>query len=147
MENKTQTPQPTQAEIDAKYDYWMRMYQLSLDYSDKLAKATANKDAALKKAKSNAQLAAQAKELEAAFEQYKAVYIPFGRTLAEIINQPAKLFSKLVWLHNMAESSEGPPNNTSVAQLEAIEKLMKQADQQEGKAFRDALASFNRNSM
>ena len=85
----------------------------------------------------------KADAVTAAFQEYKAVYVPFGRTLAEIINQPAKLFSKLTWLHNMAESSEGPPNNTSLAQFASIKTLMKQAEAKEGQTFKAALQEFN----
>ena len=101
-----------------------------------------NKEVA-EQAKANPKLQAQADAVNAALEEYKAILIPEGRTLAEIINQPAKLFSKLVWLHNMMESTEGPPNNTSVKQLEDIEALLASAEAKEGEAFRTALAAFN----
>jgi len=133
----------TQEEIDAKYDYWMEMYALSLEYSDKISQAMAATEEAAAKLEANPALQEQADALTAAFDEYKAVFVPFGRTLAEIINQPAKLFSKIVWLHNMAESSEGPPNNTSVAQFESIKSLMQAAEAEEGQKFRDALEAFN----
>jgi hypothetical protein len=34
-----------------------------------------------------------------------------GRTLVQIISEPTKPLSKLVTLHNIMESSEGPPNH------------------------------------
>ncbi|NTS76673.1 hypothetical protein HR060_07300 [Catenovulum sp. SM1970] len=133
----------SQAEIDAKYDYWMDMYQVSLDYSAKLAKAMAAEKEVIAKAKVDPTLESAAKAVTDAMAEYKSTFIPFGRTLAEIINQPAKLFSKITWLHNMAESSEGPPNNTSLEQFETIKKLMVEAEQEQGKQFNDALKAFN----
>jgi photosystem II stability/assembly factor-like uncharacterized protein len=133
----------TQAEIDAKYDYWMEMYQLSLAYSDKIGKAIAAQEDAVKQAEANPALQEKADAVTEALSEYKSAFIPFGRTLAEIINQPAKLFSKLVWLHNMAESSEGPPNNTSVKQFEAIKVLMEEAEADQGQRFERALQEFN----
>ena len=133
----------TQAEIDAKYVYWMDMYQQTLDASNKLSQAIAAEKEVAEQAKANPKLQAQADAVNAALEEYKAILIPEGRTLSEIINQPAKLFSKLVWLHNMMESTEGPPNNTSVDQLKNIEALIVAAEAKEGEAFRTALAAFN----
>jgi hypothetical protein len=48
-----------------------------------------------------------------------------GRTLAEIINQPAKIFTKMIWLHNMMEVSEGP---VSQSMLDVYAKLNEQRD-------------------
>ena len=36
--------------------------------------------------------------------------MPVGTTLVQIINEKTKLIPKLTWLHNVMESSEGPPN-------------------------------------
>jgi hypothetical protein len=41
-------------------------------------------------------------------DRYEATFVPTGRTLAEIINLPAKIFTKMIWLHNMMEVTEGP---------------------------------------
>ena len=43
----------------------------------------------------------------------------------------------------MMETTEGPPNNTSVDQLKNIEALIVAAEAKEGEAFRTALAAFN----
>ncbi len=132
----------TQAQIDEKYDYWMNLYQQTLDASARLSKAMAAEAEVAKQAAQNPALQGQAEAVNAALEEYKSVFIPKGRTLAEIINQPAKLFSKLTWLHNMMESTEGPPNNTSMEQLEDIESLIRAAEDEQGKMFNDALEAF-----
>ena len=45
--------------------------------------------------------------------------------LAEIINQPAKIFTKMIWLHNMMEVSEGP---VSQSMMDVYAKLNEQRD-------------------
>ena len=40
--------------------------------------------------------------------EYEGAFVAVGRTLAEIINLPAKVFTKAIWLHNMMEVTEGP---------------------------------------
>ncbi len=134
-------------DIDRKYEYWMEMYEVSLASSEKIATAIAAQKEVAKKAEANPALKAKADAVTAALEEYQSTFIPKGRTLAEIINQPAKLFSKLVWLHNMAESSEGPPNNTSVAQFESIKQLIVEAETNLGTKFESALAEFNQAAM
>ena len=41
-------------------------------------------------------------------DNYESTFVATGRTLAEIINLPAKIFTKMIWLHNMMEVTEGP---------------------------------------
>ena len=41
-------------------------------------------------------------------DAYEGTFVSTGRTLAEVINLPAKIFTKMVWLHNMMEVTEGP---------------------------------------
>ena len=74
---------------------------------------------------------------------YKAAYIPKGRTLAENINQPSKLYSQMVWLHNMMELSEGPANQPMLDQFAEIKKKMVAADARYDKDIKVAMASFN----
>ena len=58
-------------------------------------------------------------------DDYESTYVPVGRTLAETINQPAKIFTKMIWLHNMMEVSEGP---VSQSMLDVYAKLNEQRD-------------------
>ena len=50
----------------------------------------------------------QAAIIANAADAYEATFVSTGRTLAEVINLPAKIFTKMVWLHNMMEFTEGP---------------------------------------
>ena len=62
---------------------------------------------------SGASNAAEAEKLAAVVAQiaddYESIYVPTGRTLAEIINLPAKIFTKMTHLSGTLEQSEGPP--------------------------------------
>ena len=133
----------TKADIDEKYAYWMEMYQLSVDTSTVLSKAMAEEAEVLERTKGNDKLKEPAEAVSAAMADYKITFIPEGRTLAEVINQPARLFSKITWLHNMMELTEGPANNTSIEQFESIKKLIAAAQAEKGKKFADAVNAFN----
>ena len=50
----------------------------------------------------------QARVIAELVDTYESTFVPTGRTLAEIINLPAKIFTKMIWLHNMMEVTEGP---------------------------------------
>ena len=67
----------------------------------------------------------QAAAINSLVEEYEATFVPVGRTLAEIINQPAKIFTKMIWLHNMMEITEGP---VSQSMKDVYAKLNQQRD-------------------
>ncbi len=79
--------------------------------------------------------AASKQQLEAAEEQaaviaelvdtYESTFVATGRTLAEVINLPAKIFTKMIWLHNMMEVTEGP---VTASMLEVYEQLNAERD-------------------
>ena len=43
-------------------------------------------------------------------QDFIASMVATGRTLVQIISEPTKPLSKLVTLHNVMETTEGPPN-------------------------------------
>ncbi len=43
-------------------------------------------------------------------QEFISSMVATGRTLVQIISEPTKPLSKLVTLHNVMESTEGPPN-------------------------------------
>ena len=55
-------------------------------------------------------LDAQAAAIDELGQSFIASMVATGRTLVQIISEPTKPLSKLVTLHNVMESSEGPPN-------------------------------------
>ena len=54
--------------------------------------------------------------------QYEGAYVSTGRTLAEIINLPATILSKMAFLSTILEQSEGPPTQSM---REVYAKLVK----------------------
>ncbi len=107
----------SKAQLDAKKAFWMELYHVAKTSSGEIQKALAVQEQVMAKAESKPAAKAAAEQVAAVVDEYKAVYIPKGRTLAEIINQPAKIFSKMTWLHNMMEQTEGPANQPMIDQL------------------------------
>jgi hypothetical protein len=122
----------------------MELYSAAKSSSQKIKEALAVKDEVEAKAGSSEAAMAAAEEVARLVDAYKAVYIPKGRTLAEIINQPSRIFSKMVWLHNMAELSEGPANQPMIDQFADLNTEMVSADAEYQRNIEQALASFEK---
>jgi photosystem II stability/assembly factor-like uncharacterized protein len=129
-------------QLQAKKTFWMELYDTAKANTQKLKKALATKEDVLAKAESAKGAQAQADEVARIVDEYKAVYIPKGRTLAEIINQPSKINSKMVWLHNMSEQSEGPATQSMKDQFAEIKKAMSTADAAFEKELKAAMTAF-----
>ena len=56
------------------------------------------------------ELKAQAAVIDELSSEFVASMVATGTTLVQIISEPTKPLSKLVTLHNIMETSEGPPN-------------------------------------
>jgi photosystem II stability/assembly factor-like uncharacterized protein len=103
----------TREETDAKSEFWMTLYakagegvQAILDAQAAQARVaeTLDDDGAPE------ELKAQAAVVNDLSQEFIAGMVATGRTLVQIISEPTKPMSKLVTLHNVLESSEGPPN-------------------------------------
>jgi len=125
----------TQEESDAKFAFWMDLYHNveassqnvlnALEVKKEVtAKVQALKDSGASESKVK-ELEQQAAVIGKLVDDYESTYVPVGRTLAEIINQPAKIFTKMTWLHNMMEVSEGPATQSM---LDVYAMLNKQRD-------------------
>ncbi len=108
----------TREQTDERFVFWMDLYQNVEASTQNVLKALKVKQDALAKVQAMKDAGADAASISAAEQQaavistlvdkYEATFVPTGRTLAEIINQPAKIFTKMIWLHNMMEVTEGP---------------------------------------
>ena len=135
----------TLEEQQDKKTFWMKLRKLAMDCSANVQKALKLQEDVNAKAKDANEATKQAaKEVSEIVDTYKATYIPKGRTLAEIINQPAKIFSKMVWIHNMMEQSEGPANKPMKDQYDEIIKVSQKADAAYEKAIKVALEKFEK---
>ena len=74
----------------------------------------------------------QAEIVTQVINTYEGAFVSTGRTLAEIINLPATILSRLAFISGILEQSEGPENN----QMHTILDTLKQATA-------DAEAAFN----
>jgi hypothetical protein len=108
----------TRAETDARFEFWMDLYENVLTSTNNVLGALQLKEDTAIRVQAMKDSGASATDIAAAEEQamiisdavdtYESTFIPTGRTLAEIINLPAKIFTKMIWLHNMMEVTEGP---------------------------------------
>jgi hypothetical protein len=108
----------TRDETDEKAEFWMQLY----------AKAEEGVQAVLDAQAAQAKvddLKAQAAVIDELSQSFIASMVATGRTLVQIISEPTKPLSKLVTLHNIMESTEGPPNQPL---LEVYEKTAAEID-------------------
>jgi photosystem II stability/assembly factor-like uncharacterized protein len=133
----------TKAQLEAKETFWLELYNAARATSAKIKKALAIQKEVMAKAEANKAVQSQADTVSKIVDEYKSVYIPKGRTLAEIINQPSKLYSKMVWLHNMMEQSEGPANQPMLDQFADIKKQMATADAKFDQDMKAAMDNFS----
>ena len=83
--------------------------------------------------------AKQAAVIAELVDNYESTFVPTGRTLAEIINLPAKIFTKMIWLHNMMEVTEGP---VTASMREVYEQPNTERDQANSKYQKDISAAL-----
>ena len=125
----------TREQTDERFVFWMQLYENVEDSTQnvlaalKIKEDTAAKVKAVKDSGASAgkieQVEQQAAVISTLVDEYESTFVPTGRTLAEIINQPAKIFTKMIWLNNMMEVTEGP---VSESMREVYAKLNQQRD-------------------
>lgn len=125
----------TQAQAEAKFDFWMDMYKQANQRTQKVLKALAVKEDITKKleslkAEGSDQNKMKAAEAQAAIitqlvDTYEGTYVSTGRTLAEVINLPATLLFKLSFMSGILDHSEGPV--TEQMKIE-YQKVLQEAD-------------------
>ena len=71
------------------------------------------------------ELKAQAQVVHDLSQEFIASMVATGRTLVQIISEPTKPLSKFVTLHNIMETTEGPPNQPW---LEVYEQVSTEID-------------------
>jgi photosystem II stability/assembly factor-like uncharacterized protein len=108
----------TQAQADARFEFWMNLYRNVDERSESVTEAVELRESVATRLQEFKDSGADASRVEVAeakaavvtdlVNEYEGAFVAVGRTLAEIINLPAKVFTKAIWLHNMMEVSEGP---------------------------------------
>jgi hypothetical protein len=60
-----------------------------------------------------AALETQAAQINQICDDLEGSMMPVGTTMVQIINERSKLVPKLTWLHDVLDTSEGPPNSST----------------------------------
>jgi photosystem II stability/assembly factor-like uncharacterized protein len=136
----------TREQTDERFVFWMDLYNNVETSSQnvlaalKVKEGVAAKVNAMKDSDANRrqveEAQAQAAVVAEIVDNYEGTFVPTGRTLAEIINLPAKIFTRMIWLHNMMEVTEGP----ITASLQEVYKQLN-ADRDEANAlYRESIS-------
>jgi photosystem II stability/assembly factor-like uncharacterized protein len=140
----------TKEQSDQKFVFWMDLYdnveastQKVLAALEVKADTLARVEALKKQGASNvAAIEQQAAAVVKIADDYEATYVPTGRTLAEIINLPAKIFTKMTHLSGTMENSEGVPTQRMVEVYTRLVKLSADTDARYDKDMKVALDAF-----
>ncbi len=120
----------TRAQTDAKAEFWMELYDKAEEGVQAVIRAQeirAEARAAAEAPGASADLRARADAVEAVTDQFIGSMVATGTTLVQIISEPTKPMSILVTLHNILETSEGPPNAPLLAVYELAESRIDEA--------------------
>ncbi|MHC5005959.1 MAG: WD40/YVTN/BNR-like repeat-containing protein [Planctomycetota bacterium] len=120
----------TRAETDAKAEFWMRLYDKAEEGVQAVIRAQGIQEevkAAAEAPGASAELTAQAEAIKAITSEFISSMVATGATLVQIISEPTKPLSILVSLHNVMESSEGPPNQPLLEVYDRAEARIDQA--------------------
>jgi hypothetical protein len=107
----------TRADTDAKSEFWMRLYDKAEEVVQAVIRAQEIQEqvnTAAAAAGASSELKAQAEVIQGITSEFISSMVAAGTTLVQIISEPTKPLSMLVSLHNVMESSEGPPNQPLV---------------------------------
>jgi photosystem II stability/assembly factor-like uncharacterized protein len=144
----------TRGETDARMAFWMEVYDYVVENSNAIIAALALRDdaaarvEALKASGASATAIAEAEKnagiIAEAATEYEATFVATGRTLAEIVNLPPKIFSKITFLHQLVETSEGPPTAVMKTQFEKLVELGTEATAEYQAKVKPAMAAFDK---
>jgi photosystem II stability/assembly factor-like uncharacterized protein len=105
----------TQRQAEAKFVFWMKLYNVVENSTQNVIKALEMKKEVAAKVeayKNNGgdagKVEAQAEAVYKIIDTYEGKYVSTGRTLAEIINLPATILSKMAFISGMLDHTEGP---------------------------------------
>ena len=140
----------TAEDSEEKFVFWMDLYDSVEASTQKVLAALEIKADALAKVetlkKSGASNAAEAEKLATVVagivDTYESAYVPTGRTLAEIINLPAKIFTKMTHISGILENSEGLPTKKMLQVYAKLKQLSADTDARYESEIKPALQAF-----
>ena len=103
----------TREQTDEKGAFWLALHAKATEGVQAVLEAQAAQAKVADVLESDTlsdELKAQAQDVNDVSQAFIASMVATGRTLVQIISEPTKPLSKLVTLHNVMETTEGPPN-------------------------------------
>jgi hypothetical protein len=100
-------------ETDAKGAFWMELYAKAEEGVQAVLTARAAQEKVATSSEASGasdELKAQGAVIDQLCTDFVGSMVATGTTLVQIISEPTRPLSKLVTLHNIMETSEGPPN-------------------------------------
>jgi hypothetical protein len=117
----------TQDQADAKFAFWMEMYNSAESSTQKVLAALIVKKDVDEKVEAFKTGGASSGDIEKAEKQaevigsvvtaYEGTYVSTGRTLAEVINLPATILFRMSFMSGILDHSEGPVTQSMKAEL------------------------------
>jgi hypothetical protein len=143
----------TQEQADAKFAFWMEMYNAAESSTQNVIKALKLKEEIAAKIESAKESGADTGTIEDAEEQaaviyatvdkYEGTYVSTGRTLAEVINLPATILFKMSFMSGILDHSEGPVTQSMKTEFKQIVADSKAADEEYNNSIKVELAKFD----
>jgi hypothetical protein len=143
----------TDEQAVAKFGFWMEMYSAANKATLKVNEALSlkeelhtqltafeNSDASEKDKKKARQLY---EEIEEQVNSYEGAFVSRGRTLAEVINQPATILFKLSFMSGILDHTEGPETKQMREQFESIQREIVEAEAQYKEQTAQQIEAFN----
>ncbi len=134
----------TRAETDAKAEAWMTLYEKSEEGVQAVLRAQAAREkvsGALEGGSGD--LAVQAKRITELCTDLEGSMVATGTTLVQIISEPSKPLAILTMLHNIMETTEGPPNQPWFEVYEKVSGEMDAAIAEFDAALEKEMAKFD----
>ena len=103
----------TREETDEKGAFWLALHAKAAEGVQAVLDAQAAQASVAEVLESDSvsdELKAQAQVVHNMSQEFIAGMVATGATLVQIISEPTKPLSKFVTLHNIMETTEGPPN-------------------------------------
>jgi photosystem II stability/assembly factor-like uncharacterized protein len=142
----------TQEQADAKFAFWMEMYNTAEEKTQKVLQALEVKKEIAEKLETFKtggadqskieQAEQQAERINKIVDEYEGAYVSTGRTLAEIINLPATILFKWSFMSGILDTSEGPVTASMKNEFKEVLEEGNAADAQYMAAIEPELEKF-----
>ena len=143
----------TQEQADAKFAFWMEMYNVAESSTQNVIAALKVKEEVNAKVEAFNKSGKSADNIEKAEQQaevitnlitnYEGTYVSTGRTLAEVINLPATILFKMSFMSGILDHSEGPVTQSMKTEFKQIVADSKAADEKYNADIKKELAKLD----